>query len=125
MGMQSVFATSLFWIGIALIIGVGAYFYFVRTGLSEQEALRKAVRIAVSIWDVSDFTAPAALKQPQVAAKLLREAGLVLKAEVVGNSTNAHALTEYAAKPHPELVRVDPLELAIGVQKAILGGLAV
>jgi hypothetical protein len=109
---------------IAFVVGAIAFIYFKRIKhLSDEEALRRAIKIGYEIWQVSNFTAPAVLKQPQVAGKLLREAGLVLKAEIVGDSTNGHAMTEDAAKPHPELVRVSPMELALGVQKMVLGGL--
>jgi hypothetical protein len=116
--------TVLFWMAIALLAGAIAFLYFTRIKkLSSEEALRRAIKIAYEIWQVSDFTMPASLTQPQVAGKILREAGLVLKAEVIGDSTYGHALTESVAKPHPELATVNPVELALGVQKMVLGGI--
>jgi hypothetical protein len=116
--------TVLFWTAIAFVVGAIAFIYFKQVEhLSDEEALRRAIKIGYEVWQVSDFTAPGSLMQAQVAGKLLREAGLVLKAEIVGDSTNGHAMSEAAARPHPELVRVSPVELALGVQKMVLGGL--
>jgi hypothetical protein len=113
--------TAIFWIAIALVGSAIAFSFFRSQGLSQEEALRRAVRIGYEIWQVSDFAAPRALLQRQVAGKILREAGLVLKAEIVGDATYGYRMAEVAAKPHPELIRVNPTELALGVQNAILG----
>jgi hypothetical protein len=122
--VNQLITTVIFWMAIALCCGAIAFVYFTRVEhLSKEVALRRAIKIGYEIWKVSDFTAPKALMQAQVAGKLLREAGLVLKAEIVGDSTNGHAMSEASAKPHPELVRVEPVELALGVQKMVLGGL--
>lgn len=122
--MNQFISTVLLWMAIAFVVGAIAFIYFKKVEhLSNEEALRRAIKIGFEIWQVSDFTAPRSLMQGQVAGKLLREAGLVLKAEIVGDSTNGHAMTEAAAMPHPELVRVSPVELALGVQKMVLGGL--
>ena len=120
--MSEFLTTILFWGAIAFVVGAIAFVYFTRVlRLSNEEALRRAIKIGYQIWEASDFTAPAELAKPQVAGKLLREAGLVLKAEIVGNSTYGYKLSQDAAKPHPELARVNPVELALGVQKFIRG----
>jgi hypothetical protein len=117
--------TVIFWMAIALCCGAIAFLYFRKVEhLSNEEALRRAIKVGYQVWLASDFVAPSQLGQPQVAGKLLREAGLVLKAEVIGDSTYGYKMAEAAAKPHPELVHVDPLELAMGVQAKILGAKA-
>jgi hypothetical protein len=121
--VNQLITTVIFWMAIALVVGAIAFIYFRQVEhLSTEVALRRAIKIGYEVWQASDFIAPACLGQPQVAGKFLREAGLVLKAEIVGNSTYGFRMAESAAKPHPELVHVDPLELALGVQEKILGG---
>lgn len=116
------------WTQIALFLLAAAGFaalwvYYKRVlKLSDQEALNRAVAIAWQIWQVSGFRMPARLGSLSISPEFLREAGLVLKAEVVGQSTQASALPRWAAKAHPELAGVDPVALALQVQDQILDG---
>lgn len=120
--MNQLITTLIFWTAIAFVVGAIAFLYFRKVEkLTPHEALRRAIKVGYEVWLASDFVAPSALGQPQVAGKILREAGLVLKAEVIGDSTYGYRMAEAAAKPHPELFGVDPLELAMGVQEKILG----
>jgi hypothetical protein len=120
--VNQLITTVIFWMAIAFVVGAIAFLYFKRVdNLSNEEALRRAIKVGYQVWLASDFIAPSKLAQPMVAGKFLREAGLVLKAEVIGDSTYGYRMAEAAAKPHPELYRVDPLELAMGVQEKILG----
>lgn len=109
-------------LGLAII---GGAFYVYQRKLKHvphDVALRQAVSFAYEIWKASDFVAPSALRHPDVAMKALREAGLVLKAELVGQSTYAGKLPLEVAKIHPEFAGVDPEQLALGVQAQILKG---
>lgn len=120
--MNQLITTVIFWTAIAFVVGAIAFLYFRKVEkLTPQEALRRAIKVGYQVWLASDFVAPSKLGQPHVTGKLLREAGLVLKAEVIGDSTYGYRMHEKAAAPHPELFGVDPLELAMGVQEKILG----
>lgn len=110
---------------IAAALGASAaYWYFRRfENLPHQEALRRAIKIGFEIWSNSDFDAPGKLTIPDLGARALREAGLVLKAEIVGDSTYGYKMAQDAAKPHPELATVDPLDIAKGVRQLIREGI--
>jgi len=104
--------------------GAAAYLWHLKISkLPPEEALRRAIKIGTQIWLASDFTAPAALGETagELAGRALLEAGLILKAEVMGESTFAANLSPAAARPHPELAEVDPIRLAQGVRDRILG----
>lgn len=108
-------------LAIALIAIIALYFYYSKfTKLSHREALDRAVGLAYEIWKASDFAMPSRLLEPGVSLWILREAGLVLKAEVVGKSTYLGRLPAVAARPHPELIDVDPLELAEDLRSRLI-----
>ncbi len=114
-------STGLTLLGLVVIGGVVyAYLRKVRH-IPHDQALQKAVKLAYQIWQASDFVAPRALLDPNIARSALREAGLVLKAELVGEATYAGMVSTQAAIPHPELALVDPEDLAAGVQGLIRG----
>jgi hypothetical protein len=106
-------------IGAALIAALFAYFAKIRK-LPPRLALLRAIELAYEIWQASDFAMPKALTDKNATARVLREAGLVLKAEVIGQSTFAGGLRPEVSRPHPELIGVDPLALARGVAGVIL-----
>jgi hypothetical protein len=107
--------------GLATAVTAGFFLYFNRVKrLPPRQALTRAIGLAYEIWQGSDFLMPAALRDPAVAQKALLEAGLVLKAEVIGRSTQVGVLPTEVARPHPELIGVDALQLARGVAKKIL-----
>lgn len=121
---------SKFLVDLAIVIGVlGAiaglgYQYFVRfKKMPPEQALARGIDLAFEIWQASDFMMPGALTNPAVSQKALREAGLVLKAELLGRSTYAERLPRRVAKQHPELIEVDPLELAQGVMRHVQRGM--
>lgn len=78
--------------------------------------------MACQIWVASDFATPRSLIDPSANRKLIREAGLILKAELMGRSTYASRLPEVIAKIHPEFAGVDPTDLALGVKEQIIRG---
>lgn len=89
--------------------------------LPPRQALQRAIALGFEIWQAADYVMPAALADPEVRGKALREAGLVLKAEILGRSTISRLSAE-AARPHPELIEVDPTALAQGIAGRILEG---
>jgi hypothetical protein len=91
---------------------VGVFLYFRRfLRLPEEVALQKATAIAWKFWQAYALKMPAILKNPGASADELLEAGLVLKALVVGEVRDS-SLSSYLTAPHPELAAVDAYELA-------------
>lgn len=112
-------STGLTLLGL-VIIGGAVYGYLRKIRhVPHEQALQKAIQLAYQIWQASDFVAPRALLDANVARSALREAGLVLKAELVGKATYAGMLPIEAAMPHAELALVDPEDLAKGVQEKL------
>ena len=104
---------------IALFVGMLAHQYLQRiVELTPEEALREASAIAWKFWQIYSFKMPGLLADGRISPQELIEAGLVLKGLVVGESRDP-ALSSVLTSAHPELVKVDPMALAVEIRRRV------
>lgn len=100
---------------VVAVLALAAYYWKFK-GLSEEEALKQAVRMAWKFWQIYSFKMPGLLVNASISRQDLIEAGLVLRSLVVGEVADG-AVSHELSRPHPELARVDPLHLAEEVSR--------
>jgi hypothetical protein len=116
--MATFFSTHFLVVVIVLAVVAGLFLYFLRyKQLSTEEALSRAVRIAYKFWEAYNFKMPGLLlSKGGVSAQDLIEAGLVLKSLVVGEVGDT-TLSSELRRARPELLGVDPMQLASAVRE--------